>query len=546
VNARDASGNLTDANIVTACKFLVTEQAALGRPMVVNLSLGGPGGPHDGSTNVEQALDELFPQDTPGRALVVAAGNDGGNDLHAGGWALDGSLTVPFHVPSAQAGFEIEIWYRGSLDVAIEDAAHERTEVIRPGDLFDKTGKATRVRIDNATMGPEKSGLSGVTIVLSDATGKMGPEIGDYRIFLSGHTIRWDAWVLGSYASFTGSLDETDHLDSPATATSSISVGALVSRFDWPTLDDGTYTVPGADPSALGGPAFFSSLGPTGDGRFAPDVSAPGEYVIAALSRDAPPTSAASDFNAGDPSLPPDYLVADDGLHGVLRGTSQATPMVTGTIALLLEAFPTLTPATIRELLRTSASPVAGTAGFSARVGFGGVNVPAALALLRGVRGGVVSASSSSVGLTHDLLPPDSEETTLVSVTPRDDSGVPLGPGHTVTIELEPLGVDLGLGPVRDVGAGRYERAFVAHAPLGTHATVTATVDGVALTEQPSVWFVPSRADIGGQLVAGNGCSYGPRPGNPFALLGVLLLGCRRRAFRVLARANSAIRAPLP
>jgi len=101
---------------------------------------------------------------------------------------------------------------------------------------------------------------------------------------------------------------------------------------------------------------------------------------------------------------------------------------------------------------------------------------------------------------------------------------------------------------VRDLGAGRYERSFVAHAPRGSSAEVSATVDAVALAARPVVWFVRSRAEIGGNLVAGNGCSLAARsvgaPGNAIAVCLVFLLGLRRRAFRVLAAAISVIRTP--
>ena len=51
------------------------------RPVVINLSAGGiHTGPHDGSSLFEQNLDNLLSE--PGRAVVVAAGNDGNQDIH--------------------------------------------------------------------------------------------------------------------------------------------------------------------------------------------------------------------------------------------------------------------------------------------------------------------------------------------------------------------------------------------------------------------------------------------------------------------------------
>ena len=44
------------------------------RPCVINISLGTNGGPHDGSTLVEEGIDRLI-RDTPNRAIVLAAAN---------------------------------------------------------------------------------------------------------------------------------------------------------------------------------------------------------------------------------------------------------------------------------------------------------------------------------------------------------------------------------------------------------------------------------------------------------------------------------------
>jgi hypothetical protein len=123
-------------------------------------------------------------------------------------------------------------------------------------------------------------------------------------------------------------------------------------------------------------------------------------------------------------------------------------------------------------------------------------------------------------------------ETTLASVVPRDATGRPLGPGRQVTLELTP---GRALGPVRDAGFGRYERAFWADAPRGTVATLTATVDGVALDQQPHLHVVLDRAEIGRPFAARGGCALGGGGhGGPLALLLLLALATansrRRRA----------------
>lgn len=80
--------------------------------------------------------------------------------------------------------------------------------------------------------------------------------------------------------------------------------------------------------------AEFSSRGPTADGRTKPDVCGPGHPVWV-----------------------PDLGTADQYAQG--SGTSFATPLVAGVGALLLQAYPELTPAEMAELLRSTASVAA-------------------------------------------------------------------------------------------------------------------------------------------------------------------------------------------
>ncbi len=74
--------------------------------------------------------------------------------------------------------------------------------------------------------------------------------------------------------------------------------------------------------------ASFSSHGPTADGRTKPDVVAQGVDV---------------------------FLANSGGSYSYSNGTSFASPMITGIVALMLEANPDLTPDDIRTILQTTA-----------------------------------------------------------------------------------------------------------------------------------------------------------------------------------------------
>lgn len=59
-------------------------QGAGNKPCVINASLGTNGGPHDGSSLVEQGIDRLVKQ-KPNRAVVIAASNSYADNIHAAG-----------------------------------------------------------------------------------------------------------------------------------------------------------------------------------------------------------------------------------------------------------------------------------------------------------------------------------------------------------------------------------------------------------------------------------------------------------------------------
>jgi hypothetical protein len=153
----------------------------------------------------------------------------------------------------------------------------------------------------------------------------------------------------------------------PGTSSKAITVGSYITRFTWPAWDGGQYSFSGAT-DRVGDYSFFSSVGPTADGRQKPDISAPGEAIVSALS---------SAVNmAGN-----EAMMSPDGKHQVLQGTSMAAPHVTGATALLLGINPPFTADQIKTLLTTTAISDAFATGLPNVIwGFGKMDVPTAMA----------------------------------------------------------------------------------------------------------------------------------------------------------------------
>jgi len=91
--------------------------------------------------------------------------------------------------------------------------------------------------------------------------------------------------------------------------------------------------------------AYFSSRGPTADGRIKPDIAAPGVNIMAAKA------NTASSYVS-------------------YSGTSMATPFTAGTVALMLDANPGLTPTQIKNII-TSTSHDWGNSGKDIDYGYG-------------------------------------------------------------------------------------------------------------------------------------------------------------------------------
>lgn len=131
----------------------------------------------------------------------------------------------------------------------------------------------------------------------------------------------------------------------------------------------------------LGQYAPFSS---TGDGTHNPTLIAPGSYIASARAITGVVTDANSTpFDLTDPNNPRMVSTANDPYYTVALGTSMSTPHVSGAVALMLQANPSLTPDQIKQILTASATPMPSCPVTACGAGY--LNVMAAVQLARGL-----------------------------------------------------------------------------------------------------------------------------------------------------------------
>lgn len=265
------------------------------RPCVVNLSLGTNGGPHDGSTLLEQGIDRLI-RAKPNRSVVIAASNAQADRIHTDGTIAAGSsFDVLWDTLYSAAGQEAEVWMPGASRVAVEVIAPDGTSlgVAEPG---------TNMAIGN----PGK-----VSVFVGNRVDDPGNHDNVIGIFIAG-TVGGGQWRLrlidraATDTPFHAWVERDDNAQTSfAQATDHFALGSISCGFE--TISVGSYDA--HKPSRT--LSYFSSHGPTRDGRSKPEVSAPGHAVMAARS------------------------ATRNGVVA-MSGTSMAAPAVTGLVALIL------------------------------------------------------------------------------------------------------------------------------------------------------------------------------------------------------------------
>ena len=333
--------------IMRGVTYAIRKALELGMPLVINLSFGNSYGSHDGSSLLERFLDNAS---EIGRTVIcVGSGNEGNSAGHAAGNALSSSATVDLAVADYESSLSVQLWtqYSDSYRIYLRSPGGTRHELpmgiqsgkytlrVEQTDLLIYLGEPSPYSV-NRELYIEMIPASGSYIgsgIWQFILEPVEVSVGQYYFYLPSAAGR------NERTGFTAPTPQVT-LTIPSTSAKVITVGAYDSTYN-------SY----ADFSGRGYEGINRTIGVVTAGLVKPDLAAPGVNLPA-----------------------PDLY----GGYQSVTGTSFATPVVSGSAALLMEwgivkgndSF--LYGEKIKAYLRRGAQPIRGENVYpNNKVGFG-------------------------------------------------------------------------------------------------------------------------------------------------------------------------------
>lgn len=355
------SGNFR-ANVADAVKYIFDEAEALGRPVVVNASLGTYLGSHDGLDASALFIDQLI-QERSGRMLVCATGNS--------------NAFQPYHLRTEVGPDTTFTWFARNNNINSNLFGYPVVFFEAWADLADLQNVRYAVGADRASplryrgRTPFHDISENLGVLIRDTLWSFSgnriavveyfafqrgdqvllqvhlpqPDSGNYRFrFMSTGSGRFDVWSSSQFGTSNMLTaipapenfppivdyvlpDNDQHMvDSWACSPHVLTVANYYNEVTYVNSLGDTVTVTGVEDDI----AATSSKGPTRTGLNKPDVAATGDITFSA----APLSWIAQLESTNDPRL------AEGGMHLRNGGSSMASPVVAGAAALYLQRCP--------------------------------------------------------------------------------------------------------------------------------------------------------------------------------------------------------------
>ncbi len=343
--------------IADALQYIIDKAQLLGQPLAVNASVGDYYGSHDG-TDLEAQLISGMIANVPGRVMVAACGNGGGNPFHVG-----------YNTTAADTFFT---WISSGGSNIYLDEYSDTTQIknvfysvgVNNGGLTDlgripfkaynyalNTLKRDTIYNNSNRIGIVESMASINTFGVYELSFKIRADSSQYlwRIEHTGPG-RIDSWnfnyisgTMPTPAEYPGIVNYkmADTIQTIVTSFQCsdeiISVANYVNRKIYQDVNNNTQVTA----ETAGQISQTSSLGPTRDNRIKPDIAASGATILTTGA-----VAMLPNLIANAPQV-----VALGGYHVTAGGTSASSPVVAGLAALYLQKHPTATNQQVKQAI---------------------------------------------------------------------------------------------------------------------------------------------------------------------------------------------------
>ena len=350
--------------IIDGINYIFSYAQSVNKPAVINISMGSLLGARDGGSLFAKACDKLV---GPGKILVFCAMNEGNTKKHIGKSFTSSDTVLHTLVPidvynNGDRRNYIDAWGDSLQSFCLQFGMYANGIVKNKSIVYcmeNSTQKFFVIGSDNdtcyITLSTKELEYNMKPHATIDIFSKSNDTLAISVFAKNTNVHMWQEYFDESWANSFGSFlgndtwategDDNYTIGEMGCTKSAITVGASVSGVFWKDLENNFYS----NYENHGMIATYSSKGPTIDKRMKPEITAPGGILFCASN---------SYDTMLDPFLVSQYISPKNGRvysYEATQGTSFASPMVAGIIALMLQINPNLEPEQIKTIIQKTA-----------------------------------------------------------------------------------------------------------------------------------------------------------------------------------------------